>query len=189
MPFLDQGLGLVITAFGGVAQRLRHVPVHHAFAGDDPHVALQGFGEQSVDRLRIDRAIDAGRGRAVAQQRLAEERGDRARMGLVGESFLNGIDVVLNPLQELLAGRGDDLALHVVDVGIDEARAEDAAGIVRNRSIGGQCSAHAVIRAQGLDDAVATDDQPILHMQEGFGWIDQERIVREADKRAAQGGH
>jgi hypothetical protein len=26
-------------------------------------------------------------------------------------------------------------------------------------------------------------------MQEGFGWIDQERIVREADKRAAQGGH
>jgi hypothetical protein len=32
----------------------RHVAVHHAFAGDEPQVALQRFLKQCIERLRID---------------------------------------------------------------------------------------------------------------------------------------
>jgi len=46
---------------------------------------------------------------------------------LVGEGFLGGIDVVVDPLQQLLARRSDHLGLHIVHMGVDEAGRENAA--------------------------------------------------------------
>jgi hypothetical protein len=73
-----------------------------------------------------------------------------------------------------------------MDVGVDEARAEDAAGIVRDRSVGGEFAPQTDIGAGGLDEPIAADDQPIRLMLEGLGRIDQERIVCEADERSSE---
>jgi hypothetical protein len=48
-------------------------------------------------------------------------------MRLIGECFLGGIDVVVHPLQKVLAWGGNHLGLNIVHVGVDEARREDAA--------------------------------------------------------------
>ena len=127
MPSLDQRLGLVVARQCGIAQSFGHVAVHHAFAGNKTQLASECFLEQRVHRLRIDRAIDARRGRAVADQRVAEHARDRAGVCLVGEGFLGGIDVVVDPLQQLLARRSDHLGLHIVHMGVDEAGRENAA--------------------------------------------------------------
>jgi hypothetical protein len=52
------------------------------------------------------------------------------------------------------------LALHVMRGGVDEVWAEDSAGIVRGRSIGDHSTHYIGAGADGLDDAVAADDQP-----------------------------
>ena len=130
MPCVDQRFGLVVTELRGVVQCFRHVAVHHAIASDEPQVALQRFLKQCIDRLRIDSAINARRGRAVADEFVAENARNGARMRLVGEGLLRGIDVIIDPLQKLFAGRRDHLALRIVHMRVEEARREDAAGIV-----------------------------------------------------------
>jgi hypothetical protein len=52
---------------------------------------------------------------------------DGAGVGLVGEGFLGWIDVVVDPLQQLLARRRDHLGLHIVHMGVYEAGRQDAA--------------------------------------------------------------
>jgi hypothetical protein len=93
-------------------QCFRHVAVHNA--GDEPQVALQRFLKQYIDRLRIDSAINARRGRAVADEFVAENARNGARMRLVGEDLLRGIDVIIDPLQKLFADLCDHLALRIV---------------------------------------------------------------------------
>ena len=49
--------------------------------------------------------------------------------------------------------------------------------IVRNRSISGETVPHTAIGADGLDDAVAADDQRVRLMQERLCRIDEEGVV------------
>ena len=69
-------------------------------------------------------------GRAVAQQLVAEDARGLARDRLVGEGLLGDEGVVVEPVEQLLALRADDAGLHVVDVRVDEAGRDQAAGIV-----------------------------------------------------------
>ena len=110
-------------------------------------------------------------------------------MCLVGESFLGRIDVVVHPLQQLLARRSDHLGLHIVHMRVDEARREDAAGIVGDGHVSRQARPHVAVGACGLDHPIAADDQPVGLMHEGLGRIDQEGIAGEADNRAAESGN
>src|SRR5262245_66554500 len=43
-----------------------------------------------------------------------------------------------------------------------------------------------IVSADGLDDSVAADDQPVRLMHVGLRRVDKERIAGEADNRAAQ---
>jgi hypothetical protein len=62
-------------------------------------------------------------------------------------------------------------------IALDEAGGNDAAGIVRYRSVRGQSTPYAVIRTGGFDRPVAADDEPIRLMPEGAGGIHEEGIV------------
>jgi hypothetical protein len=167
MPCVDQRLGLVVAGLRCVARRFRHVAIHHAFAGDEPQIALQRFLKQRVDRLRIDRAINARRGRAVADELVAEDGGNLARVGLVRKGLLRGIDIIVDPLQKLFAGRRNHLALHIVHMRVDEARRQDAAGIVGDGTIVREIVPHAVIGADSFDQPIAADDQPVRTVPAG----------------------
>ncbi|MGA7544761.1 MAG: hypothetical protein WBW08_02870 [Methyloceanibacter sp.] len=89
------------------------------------------------------------------------------------------IDIVVHPLQELLAGCRDDAGLHVVDVGVDEAGGDDAAGIVRDRNIDGQFASQSVTRPGGLDQPIAADHEPVGLMHEGAPWGQEGSSVKE----------
>ena len=99
MPRVNQQLGLVVAGLGGIAQRFRHVAIHHAFAGDEPKVALQRFLKQRIDGVRVDRVTNARRGRAVADQFVAEDARDSAGVRLFSKGLLRGIDVVGDPVR------------------------------------------------------------------------------------------
>jgi hypothetical protein len=40
---------------------------------------------------------------------------------LVGECLLGWIDIVVDPIEQALSGRGDDAGLYIVDMRVDEA--------------------------------------------------------------------
>ena len=77
VPFGDQRLRLVVARLRRVAQRLGRVAVHQHLAGGQPEAELLGLLEQHVDRMRMDGAVDAARGDAVAQVLAQEGAGDR----------------------------------------------------------------------------------------------------------------
>jgi hypothetical protein len=85
-----------------------------------------------ADRRRPDRGDVRGRegqrrGHAVAQQLVEEDLGHRRRVGGLGEAALGGKGVVLQPWQQAVGRRADDVGLWEVDVHVHEARRQDAA--------------------------------------------------------------
>ena len=107
VPARDQRLGVVVALLRGVAQLVRRVAVHQHLAGDDPHAAALGLGEQRIDRLRIDRAEHQRRGRAVAQELVAEHLRHRGRVRRILERHLGRKSVAVEPVEQLLAVGGD----------------------------------------------------------------------------------
>ena len=73
VPFGDQCLRLVVARLRRVAERLGGVAIHQHLARGEPEAERLGLLEQHVDRMRMDGAVDAARGDAVAQV-LAQER-------------------------------------------------------------------------------------------------------------------
>ena len=74
----------------------------------------------------MHRAEYQRRGGAVADEFVAEHARGRARDLLVGEGLLGRIGVIVEPVEQLFALRADDSGLDVVDVGVDEARRDQA---------------------------------------------------------------
>ncbi len=135
VPALQQRLGLVIAALGGIQQGGRRAPIHHHLAGDHAGAAALGAGEQRLDRLRMHRAVDHRRGRAVAQQLVQEKARDALRMGRITELLLLDEGVFLQPVEQLGAVAGDHLGLRQMQVEVDQPRQDQLAAVVVDRGV------------------------------------------------------
>ncbi len=122
VPPADQRLRFVVAPLRRVGERGGRVAIHEDLAGDHARPERLGFFEERVDRLRMHGAIDRGGGRAGAQTFLEEHARNRARMLRVGELLFGDEGVLVEPVDELLAVRADDLRLRIVHVAVDEAR-------------------------------------------------------------------
>ena len=183
-PALDQRLALVVTALRGVHERLRRVAVHHHLAGDHPRAARFGRGEERIDGLRMHSAIDhRGRG-AGAKQFVEKELGDARAMRGIGEFLLLDERIVMEPVEQLRAVGADHLGLRIMDVRVDEAGHDEAAGmIVDNRAL--RRAGENVARfADRLDPAAGDQDRAVLD-ERMSGRSACRRIVVERQDAAA----
>ena len=130
VPARDQVLHLALGGGDVVDQVGRGVAVHQHLAGDDTHAARLGGGEERIDRGGVHGREDDRRGRAVGEQRVEEVR--RCRVGVrdVGVARLGRKGVRRQPVEQLGPVAGDDVDLRTVDVGVDEAWQDQAAGMV-----------------------------------------------------------
>lgn len=188
VPALDQRHAVAVAGLGGVQQRGRRVAVHHHLAGDHPRVEAGRLLEEGVHRLRMHGAIDHGRGGAAAQQFAQEHAGHALRVRRVGKLLLGHEGVLVEPFEQLLAVRGHHLGLRIVDMGVDETRADDAVRIVRDGRAGRQTLAYRLCRAEVADAAGVDHDQRVgLVDQAGRGLL-QERVAAERHRGGADGG-
>ena len=186
VPGLEQRFGFSIAALGGIGERGRSAPVHHHLAGDHARVAPLRLGEERVDRLGVDRAIDHGRGGAAAQQLVEEKASYLSSMRRAVELLLRDERVPVQPFQELRAVRRDHPGLRIVDVGVDQARQDQAIGVLINDCAGRQPGKQRR-RVAGLDDPAALDhEQTVLVISMARRRADLRGIVQELQERAAQ---
>ena len=189
VPLRDQGLQLVVARLRRVAQPVGRVAIHQHLAGGQPQSELLRLLEQRVDRLRMNGAVDAARGDAVAQILLQEDAGDVAGKFLVGEFELGGIGVFVQPVEKLRAVGRDHRRLREMDVAVDEARRDQRVlAIVADLDVGRQVACDSIGRAEMRDLAVG-------HHHDGVGFVDHrlfepvaERIAGIGEHRTAHGG-
>src|SRR5215831_7538574 len=67
MPARDQRLGLLITALGGVLDRVRRIAIHHHLAGYHAKRAGLRSRAERIDGGWMRRAVDRSCGDAIAQ--------------------------------------------------------------------------------------------------------------------------
>ena len=75
------------------------------------------------------------RGRAILEQFVDEQVGDPSRVSRVREFHFPRECIAMQPVQQLLAVRGYDVELRVVDVTVDEPRHDQLAGMVLDSRI------------------------------------------------------
>ena len=190
MPFGDQRLRLVVPRLCRVEERRGRVAVHQDLAGGQAQAEPFGLLEQGIDRLRMNRAVDAARGDSVAKIFLQEQPRDGARMCLVGELELGRESVFVQPVEKLGAVTGDHRRLRIMDVGVDEARRnERVPAVVDNLGACRQQRRDAARRPEVGDFAVG-------HGHDGVGLVNHrgveavaEGIAGEGERRAAHGRH
>ncbi len=110
----------------------------------------------------MDRREDERAGRPVAQQFVEEEGGDLVGMRAVREGGLGGIDMALEPLQQLPAVRGDAGDLRIMDVRVDEAGDDQAVQSLDRHA--GEAPRQIGMRSH-------RDDQPVLDHQQPVGIV------------------
>jgi hypothetical protein len=103
-----------------------------------------------------------GRRRAVAQELGQEERRDLPRVRGILEQAFRRERVALEPFEELFAVRRDDVGLRIVDVRVDEARDEQPARAVDDRSAGRYRRGDGSPIVGPLNAAVADDERPVF---------------------------
>ena len=185
MPAPDERRALVVPALCGVEQVVGRVAIHQDLAGDHQGAVAVRFLEERVDRLRMDRAVHGGRRRPGPQQFAEEQRRDGLRMCLVGELPLRDEGVFVQPREQLFAIGADHLHLRIMDVGVDEARADDRVGIMGHHDVFAERGAQRRVIADGRDRAAVDNDERVLEEDERFGASDLERIVAEGDRATA----
>ncbi len=132
-PALNQRLALVVAALRRIGERYGRVAIHHHLAGDHARAAPFALGEERVDRLGVDGAIDARRRRALAEQLVEEEARHRLAVAEIGEFLLLDEGVFLQPIEKLRAVGADDAGLGIMDVRVDEAGHDELARPVVDR--------------------------------------------------------
>ena len=185
MPLLDQRLAVRIGRIRGVAQVLRTVAVHQHLAGNHAQTAGLGSSEKRIDRMRMNRGEDQRCRRPVAQELGEEEVGDLAPVFRVGEPSLDGERVALEPFEELLAVRGDDIGLRVVNVRVDEPRHDQLAGVVDDLCALRQPGQQRVRRAGSGDLAVVQHQQAVVEILVG-ALPELVRVADEVEEGAAE---
>ncbi len=183
LPALDQRLAFVVAALRRVCERLGRVPVHHRLAGDHASAAPLGRGEECVDRLRMDRAIDHGGGRAAAREFVEKELGDPPAMARIGEFLLFDKRIVVQPVEQLRAIGADNLSLRIMDVGVYEPGRDEATGMVVDRCAVRSACENVPRFPDSLDPRVADKNSPVVEIV-ASGQPRCRRIVGESEDAA-----
>ena len=149
------------------------------------------FGEQGLDRFGMHRPVDHGGGSAVAGELVEEEARDGGAVGGIGEALLLDEGVGVQPVEQLRAIGGDHLGLGQMDVGVDQARQDQAVGVVLDRRGRRQGREKLVSRADRFDAAVRDHQDAVLEVPVARGC--RMRVVAEGQELPAQrlagGGH
>ena len=161
VPALQKRPALGVAPLGRVEQARRRAPVHHHLAGRHPHPPPLRLGEEGVDQFRVDRAVDRGRRRPVAQELVEEEARTFRRVGRVAELLLLDEGVLLQPVQQLRAVRGDDARLREVDVRVDQPRQDELVRVAVHRRPGREARQELRRVPDRLDHPVADQDHPV----------------------------
>ena len=130
VPLLQQQLGIIVTALGGIQQVIRRVAVHHYLAGGNAQPQALRFLEEGVDRLRENRAVHAARGDAIPDVLAQEDFCHGSRESFVCVLTLGGECVLVQPVQQLLAEGRDHGRLGKVHVAVEEAGRDQRVGTV-----------------------------------------------------------
>ena len=136
MPSADQRLGVEQALHRVVAHAVGRMPVLQHLAGDQAKAPALRFLHQRVHRRHVRGGEGERRGHAVARQLVQEKACHLGGMLRFMEARLVREGVVLQPGQQPVGGRADHVGLRVVDVQIDEARRDDAAGPVGDGLVG-----------------------------------------------------
>ncbi len=183
VPFRDQRLGFVVARLRSIPERLGRVSVHQDLAGGKPHSELFRLLEQSVDRLRIDRAIDAAAGDPVPQILAKENLGDAAGKLLVGIFLFDRIGVLVQPVEQLVAIGRNHRRLRKVYMAVDEAR--------RNQRVRAVVPDLGLRRQQRLDLAGRTEmgNDAAVHRDDGVRLMDHRAVEPVLERIAGVGEH
>jgi hypothetical protein len=170
VPLPDERLGVGQALRRLVAHAVGRMAVLQHLAGDHAQSAALGRCEEGLHRGDVRGREGQRRGHAVAQQLVEEDLGHRRRVGGLGEAALGGKGVVLQPWQQAVGRRADDVGLWEVDVHVHEARRQDAARPVRDGRIG-MPRRHGDVGAR-VDHALAAvgigcDDQQAVFVELG----------------------
>ena len=189
MPLPDQRAGFVVAPLWRVCEPFRRVAVHEDLASDHPHSKLLGFLEERVDRLRMYGAIDCGRGRAGAQAFPEEHARHRASVFRVSELLFRNEGVLVEPVDELIAVRADDLRLRIVHVAVDEAGEDQRIrAVLLYHRVLRQFGAHLVRRSEVRDPAIRHGDDGVPLVAHRALEAVTKRIARVRQDRSANRG-
>ncbi|MPL82839.1 hypothetical protein SDC9_28788 [bioreactor metagenome] len=187
VPACEQRRAFVIGRLCGVAQPVGGVPVHAGAPAEHAHAARAGLLEIGVDARRMDCAIAAHRGSAVAQRQIEIERRDVGGMARIGKAGLGREGVAVEPVDQPLAPARDHLRLRVMHMGVDEARRDQLpaeVGDLRARVSGAQ----RLGLAHGGDLAVLDRHRTAGEMARRGGPLGH-RVALEADHLSDQQFH
>ncbi len=186
VPALDQHLRFVIPALRGIEQRDGRIAIHEALAGNRAHAACGGGCEERIDGMRVHGAERRDRGGSISQAFIEEQRGDGLRVGDVGELLLGDEGVLVQPVEQLLAMRTDDLRLWVVHVAIDEpGQDQRILSVLFYMCARRELRPHNRGRPEMRDQAAGhADDRIALVTHRSFDAVN-ERIAGERERRPA----
>ncbi len=184
LPALDQRFALVVAPLCGVHERLRRVAVHHHLAGDHARAAVLGCGEERIDRLRMDRAIDhRGRG-AGTEQFVEKEFSDPGAMRGIGEFLLLDEGIVVEPVEQLRAVGADHLGLGIMDMRVDETRRDEGAGVIVDERVLRRTGENLARSADRLDHSRRDENSAVVD-QRVRRWTAYRWVLVEGQDAAA----
>ena len=85
-------------------------------------------------------------------------------MGGIGEFLLLDEGIVVQPIEELRAVGADDLSLRIVDVRVDEAGHDKAAGMIVDCRAWRRACKHLARLSYGFDKSVRDQNRPVLEI-------------------------
>ena len=101
----------------------------------------------------------------------------------IGEFLLLDEGVVVEPVEQLRAVGSDHLGLRIVDVGVDEAGHDEAAGVIVNDRVPRRAGENVVGPAYGLDPS-AGDENGAVGDQRVRRWTAYRRVLVEGQDAA-----
>ena len=105
-------------------------------------------------------------------------------MGGIGEFLLLDEGIVVEPVEQLRAVGADHLGLRIVDMGVDEAGHDEAAGVIVDRCALWRARENVVGPAYGLDPSAGDENGAVVD-QRISGRAAYRRIVVERQDAAA----
>ncbi len=177
------------NAFRCIPEVLGTVAIHHHLARRHAHLASLGGGEEGIGRGAMHGAEDHRRRRSVAQQLVQEKLGDLLGVGTLREARFLGKGVLLEPVQEVAAGAGDDVGLRVMDVRIDEAGKDQRRAAVDDIRVARQRCEQRLRRAQASHPPILDDEQPVFEVLEAVRRGGDAGVVPEMQDRSAESAH
>ena len=121
VPAFDQRLAVAGPRGRIVTQCFRGIAIHQRLAAHDGLTATLGRGEQRLGRAPVHGGEDDRGGGAVLHESVEEDLGRRACVRLRGVAAFFREREAVQPIQQVLAGRGQHAVLGEVHVGVDEA--------------------------------------------------------------------